>query len=186
MDYLVMKIRMWFRDRKVIRENKRLCRRYPFLIPWNRWSGKLITDCAKGEPGYWPGNPNKLPEYDYSYTELDNMPDGWRKTFGLQMCEEIRKALIEDGAGELHRYKVVQIKEKYGRLCWYNNGTKIGSRVPDIERKYEEMSERTCIVCGAPATKVTLGWISPFCDDCCMSGNFMPIDEYYKEDNEIG
>ena len=25
---------------------------------------------------------------------------------------------------------------------------------------------KTCIVCGKPATKMSTGWISPYCDDC--------------------
>ena len=166
-------------------KNKELCKQYPFLIPWNRWSGKLITDCAAGEKGYWPGCPDELPEYDYEYTELDNMPDGWRIAFGIQMCEELREALIEDD--DLDRYRVVEVKEKYGELRWYDNGIKAGSRVHDIVRKYENMSARTCIVCGKPATRVTLGWISPFCDDCCLNcenGRSVSIDEYYEEDDE--
>ena len=168
-------------------QNKKLCERYPFLIPWNRWSGKLITDCAAGEKGYWPGCPDKLPEYDYEYTELDNMPDGWRIAFGEKMCEEIRNALIEDG--DLDRYRVVEIKEKYGALRWYDNGVRIGSKIHDIIRKYEHMSTETCIVCGEPATRITLGWISPFCDECCLNcgeGHSVSIQEYYREDDIYG
>lgn len=47
--------------------NQELIERFPFLIPRNRWTGKVPED------------------YDYSYTELDSMPDGWRKAFGEQM-----------------------------------------------------------------------------------------------------
>ena len=53
--------------------NKQLVKKYPFLLPRNRWTGKVPK------------------EYDYSYTELDDMPDGWRKAFGEQMCEEIKQ-----------------------------------------------------------------------------------------------
>ena len=51
-----------------IESNHKLIERFPFLIPRNRWTGKVPED------------------YDYSYTELDSMPDGWRKAFGEQMC----------------------------------------------------------------------------------------------------
>lgn len=162
--------------------NKSLCDRFPFLIPWNRWSGKKITE--SGDGGYWPGEPNKIPEYDYEYTELDNMPDGWRIAFGEKMCEEIREALIEDG--DLNSYRVVEIKEKYGDLRWYDNGCRVGSRVHDIVRKYEQLSAKTCAVCGKPATQVTLGWILPLCDDCCLNcgvGRSVSIEEYYREDD---
>lgn len=164
-------------------ENKRLCDRYPFLIPWNRMSGKRITEAGDG--GYWPGTPDKVPEYDYEYTEADEMPDGWWIAFGEQMCEEIRDALIEDN--DLDRWRIVQMKEKFGHLRIYDNGVKVLSRVHDIERKYEALSMRTCIVCGKPATRVTTGWISPFCDDCCINcagERSIGIDEWLGEENE--
>lgn len=162
-------------------ENKRLCEEYPFLTPWNRWSGMRITDAGNG--GYYPGNPDEIPEYDYEFTELDDMPKGWRMAFGERICAEIKDALIEDG--ELDSYRVNQIKEKYGELRWYDGGTRQNSRVPQIIDKYTEISRTTCVVCGKPATRITLGWISPFCDDCCINcgnGRSVAIEEYYKED----
>lgn len=161
-------------------KNKELCERYPFLIPWNLFSGMLITEAQHG--GYYPGNPTEVPDYDYEYTLLDDLPEGWVKAFGEQMCEEIRDALIEDG--DLERYRIVQAKEKFGRCVIYDNGVKVGSRVHDILRKYEALSARTCIVCGKPATQITTGWISPFCDDCCINcgvGKSVPIDEYFRD-----
>jgi hypothetical protein len=82
--------------------NQKLIERFPFLIPRNRWTGKVPED------------------YDYSYTELDSMPDGWRKAFGEQMCEDIRDELVH--AEYLNQYRISQIKEKYGTLCWYDFG----------------------------------------------------------------
>jgi len=155
----------WIKKRKTICENKKLCERFPFLIPWNRFTGE------------------RPPDYDWTYTELDCMPDGWRKAFGTQMCEEIRAALIDDG--DLDRWRIVQMKEKYGTLRLYDSGTKIGSRVHKIEQKYELLSERTCIVCGAPATRMTLGWISPYCDKCCPEHGSVPIEEYFGEEDTI-
>lgn len=161
-------------------ENKALCERYPFLIPWNCFSGMLITEAQNG--GYYLHVPDKIPEYDYEFTLLDSMPEGWQKAFGIQMCEEIRDALIEDG--DLDTYRVVQIKEKYGGLRWYDTGVKVGSRVHDIIRKYENLSTVTCIVCGKPATRVTIHWISPFCDDCCINcgnGRSVSVEEFYRD-----
>ena len=82
--------------------NQKMIERFPFLIPRNRWTGKVPED------------------YDYSYTELDSMPDGWRKAFGEQMCEDIREELVR--AEYLDQYRITQIKEKYGTLCWYDFG----------------------------------------------------------------
>jgi hypothetical protein len=47
-----------------------------------------------------------------SYTELDAMPDGWRKAFGIQMCKDLKKVLKQ--YNYLYKYRIMQIKEKYG------------------------------------------------------------------------
>ena len=151
-------------------KNMRLCERYPFLIPWNRFSGELITEATDRAP------------YDYEYTEFDNLPSGWRIAFGEKMCEEIRQALIDDG--DLSRWRIVELKEKYGAMRLYDNGHKIGSKVQDIISKYENMSARICICCGKPATKITRGWITPVCDGCCPDKNAIDIDEYYETEEE--
>lgn len=161
-------------------DNKRLCDRYPFIVPWNLFSGMLITEAQHG--GYYPGNPTAVPDYDYEYTLLDNMPDGWNQAFGEKMCEEIREALIKDD--DLDRWRIVQLKDKYGAMKLYDNGIKQNSRVHDIVRKYENISAWTCIVCGKPATRITTGWIAPFCDDCCINcagDRSVAIEDYYKE-----
>ncbi len=132
----------WMRDK--IEDNKELCRKYPFLIPRNRFTDAIPED------------------FDYSWTELDAMPDGWRTAFGEQMCEEIAQALIKDGY--LEKYRILQIKEKYGELRWYDKGAT--QEVYDIIEKYSLRSTEICIECGKPATVITKGWIFPYCDDC--------------------
>lgn len=152
-------------------ENRALCERFPFLIPSNRWSGKRITEAADG--GFWPGAPEKIPEYDYEYTELDAMPDGWRKAFGEQMCQEIMDELVAHDM--VDRYRIMQVKEKYGSCRWYDNGfTQHGY---EIIRKYEWLSAKTCIVCGKPATRRTRGWICPYCDECCPDEDYDLIEQ---------
>ena len=96
-----------------------------------------------------------------SYTELDAMEPGWRKAFGIQMCKDIRKQLWKEG--NLFKYRITQIKEKWGEICWYDACA--SKEVHDIINKYERLSRNTCIVCGEPATKISDGWISPFCDE---------------------
>ena len=103
--------------------NQKLIERFPFLIPRNRWTGKIPED------------------YDYSYTELDSMPDGWRKAFGEQMCEDIREELVR--AEYLDQYRITQIKEKYGTLCWYDFGC-TERMLRDIIPKYERLWEADC------------------------------------------
>lgn len=144
--------------------NKQLIENYPFLMPYNVWTGKPIED------------------YDYEYTWLDDMPDGWRNAFGLQMCEELKQALLEEGGEKLlNEYKIDQIKEKFGYLRWYDSWTT--KKVQDIISKYEDLSARTCIQCGKPATRITTGWIAPYCDDCIGDAlkYSVPISEFYNE-----
>lgn len=93
------------------------------------------------------------------------MPTGWRKAFGLQMCEEIKQALLnKDGLKTLFNYRIAQIKEKYGGLRWYDANTT--SEIQDIISKYEDISYHTCINCGKEAKYMSKGWISPYCEEC--------------------
>ena len=167
---------------EVKRRNKELCEKYPFLIPHNRWSRKRITEAQDG--GYWPGSPEEVPEYDWEYTELDDMPDGWRIAFGEQLCEDLKRELLAAGGQKaLEDYMVVQIKEKYGYLRWYDNGcTERWYR--EILPKYEALSERTCLHCGKPAKFISAGWISPWCEDCAkeINDDMVPVEEWFSEE----
>lgn len=146
-------------DEELIQKNKELVEKYPFLLPRNRWTGKADDD------------------YDYSYTELDEMPEGWRKAFGEQMCAEITEALRK--ANYLNEYRILQIKEKWGFLHWYDAGAP--DEVYQIINRYENLSARTCIRCGKPATKLSMGWICPWCDDCAAEMDGHDSFESIKE-----
>lgn len=120
------------------------------------------------------------------FTELIAMPDGWRKAFGIQMCKEIRSALIfhfinKDsvkfvnapfkyiksyckGIHLLFSYRILQIKDKWAELRWYDGNST--EAVHDIIYKYEGISRTICIGCGKPAKWYSKGWINPYCDDC--------------------
>lgn len=138
--------------KNVIEENKKLCERYPFLI--------TMWDYDED----WNATPSK--NYDYEWTFLDDIPKGWKKAFGVQMCEELRDILIE--ADYLDKYQVVQAKEKYGVLRIYDNGVpeSIYDKYHAWLVKYEALSRDTCICCGKPGKMRTDGWISPWCDEC--------------------
>ena len=116
-----------------------------------------------------------------TYTELDSMDKGWRKCFGIQMCKEIKDALIEAGGRKLLMdYRIMQIKEKFGELCWYDNGAPVD--VNKIIKKYEFISFRTCIDCGAPAAGYTEGWIEPYCDKCAEKRG-VELNKFGTKDN---
>ena len=123
--------------------NKKLLKQYPWLQPRNRFTDELI--------------PN-----DDNHTELDEMPEGWRIAFAEEMCKEIHEVLLKTNS--VDSYRVLQVKEKYGKLCWYH--TFAPDELEPIINKYEEISKKTCIVCGQPATKIHKNWIGPLCDEC--------------------
>ena len=123
--------------------NKKLLKQYPWLQPRNRFTDELI--------------PN-----DDNHTELDEMPEGWRIAFADEMCKEIHEVLLKTNS--VNSYRVLQVKEKYGKLCWYH--TFAPDELEPIINKYEEISKKTCIVCGRPATKIHKNWIGPLCDEC--------------------
>lgn len=100
-----------------------------------------------------------------THTELDFMPTGWRKAFGIQMCKEIKDALLKDGGRKLLRsYRIVDIKEKYGSLRWYDNYS--SPRVWKVILKYEYISSYTCVICGDLAVGYTPVeyWKCPYCE----------------------
>ena len=138
-----------------------LCGKYPFLIPRYEWSGEILKD------------------YDYTSTYLDDMPDGWRKAFGEMMCEEIKQELVR--CNYLNEYRILQIKEKWGFLHWYDNGTPIDCKVQEIIDKYSVLSENICIICGKPDVPIIgSGWICPYCKKCYTT----PSDWYKKEHSD--
>lgn len=145
-------------------KNKGLVEKYPFLLPAHDDNGNPVKD------------------YDYTYTWLDFMPEGWRKAFGEQMCEEILQALQEDNC--LDEYEVVEVKEKFGFLHWYDFGGT--DKVYKVIDRYEVISARTCVMCGAPATKLSRGWICPYCDSCAAGINdtFQDIQQTRSESEE--
>lgn len=111
-----------------------------------------------------------------TYTELDAMSDGWRKAFGIQMCKDIKKALLKNGRKALYNYRITQIKEKFGELRWYDGCTT--TEVQKIIAKYAYISSRTCINCGELATVYTPYeyWKSPYCDKCAPKESKFLID----------
>lgn len=107
---------------KIVMYNKALIGEYPFLLPRNRFTDEV------------PKN------YDYSYTELDDLPKGWRINFGEDICKEIKDELVKYEA--LDSYRITQIKEKFGSLRWYDAGTPIGKlskTFREVTTKFSEL-----------------------------------------------
>lgn len=146
------------------RRNYDLCMKYPILIPTNRRTSKTCDD------------------YYYESTELDSMPSGWRIAFGEQWAKEVQETINKLPKQERERIRIMDLKEKYGGLrAYFSYYTE---ELDNVLSKYEKLSERTCIICGASATKISTGWISPYCSSCAgriKFRNFVDIDKWLSE-----
>ena len=144
-----------------------LVNKYPFLIP-KYWNKDIMSYEVRKD-------------YDYTWTELDAMPDGWRKAFGEMMCEEIKEELIKHNC--LDEYLILDIKEKFGQLRWYDNGTPIRCNVSQIIDKYSVLSENICVVCGKPDVPITgISWVIPLCKKCFCTPNDYFSQRHTKKD----
>ncbi len=149
-----------------------LINKYPFLIPkyWNK--DTMSYEIRK--------------DYDYTWTELDAMPDGWRKAFGEMMCEEIKEELVK--YDYLDEYLILEIKEKFGGLRWYDGGVPTGCDIPQIIDKYSTLSENICIICGKPDVPMigTLpSYVSPFCKKCYSMPSFEYKETHSEEEIDV-
>lgn len=149
-----------------IEYNKKLIERYPFLLPRNRFTDKVPED------------------YDYSWTELDALSIGWRKSFGEMMCEDIKQALLEDDL--LNNFRIDDIKEKFGYMHFYHHGG--NKKVNDIIEAYAHASDNICMCCGKPDTGKTKGyWIYPICKKCWDDNEYnkgMDYEEHVHTEEE--
>lgn len=145
--------------------NKALIEKYPFLQPRSVWNDGIPDG------------------YDYSYTLLDGIPEGWRIAFGEMLVDEIAEELKKHDY--LYDYRIVEIKEKWGQLRIYDNGVPKGCKVWDIIGKYGVLSENICMKCGKPDVRsITSGWIYPICLDCYLKERKTHTSESYLKDTD--
>lgn len=128
------------------KKNYELCIKYPILVPKNVWTGKEVKD------------------YDYEYTMLDHIEDGWRIAFGEEWAKEVQDAINKIPEDDIDKIYITQLKEKFGQFRQYFSY--YTDELAAVVHKYEELSKKTCIKCGKPATKIDTRWIAPYCDDC--------------------
>ena len=140
--------------------------RFPFL-KYGSDKGKIFHKSC----WYW--------QLDNYYGFASDALKGWRKSFGIQLCKELKDALKRHG--QLHTYRITTVKEKFGALNIYDEGAP--SEVHDILLKYEYISSRTCIKCGRRAKYMTKGYILPFCEDCVHDADIVTgQEEFYTKD----
>lgn len=144
-----------------IEYNKSLIKKYPWLYPRSEWSGERVEN------------------YDYTWTELDVMPNGWREAFGELLCEEIQEELEKHNF--VDEYSIAQIKEKFGGLRWYDNGVPSECKIHEIIENYSTLSEYICECCGELDVPSTDGWITPICKKCIKNMSIKDPDGYWEQ-----
>ena len=163
--------------------------RYPFMKIDDSWR--------------YGNDKHKRPDDDY-VTDIRShimaLDDGWLRSFGIYICEDIRDVLVEYGLiGDDGKfiagvdYIIEQIKEKFGTLRWYASliaydddiigdatADEVNDRLDLIVAAYELISSVTCISCGThDGVRFNRGWISPTCYKCYA------INELTMYDNQI-
>lgn len=120
--------------------------------------------------GYWDESSGYL-------THWGDIPLGWRRAFGQEWLDDIDKIYCKLSLEEQKDFFPVQLKEKFGSFRQY--WSTYYEELDDVLEKYEALSTTYCIVCGAPATAWTTGWIMPVCKQCADDNNWN-IEEITK------
>ena len=140
---LVDKVRLFFSEHKIIKDNKKLVKKIPFL---------------------------KLND-DYKRTWLDEVPYGWQQ-FALSYFEKIEKILNDHNAKDYLRITEVKEKWGKLRIYYsFVNNPKYEQNkwIEDVDRLFaslENESWKICIDCGRQATYQTNDYVTPVCYKC--------------------
>ena len=98
-------------------------KKYPFYKMYNILTGKFMG---------------------YKRTWYDNIPKGWRKSFGKELSKELQR--VAKTTGELETLRITDIKEK-----WWCLEISVLSATDDIYNvldRYSMISTKRCIHCG--------------------------------------
>lgn len=105
------------------------------------------------------------------YEILSLLPDGWLKSFGDLMCEDLDEVIRRD---HLTEFRIDEAKEKWGSMRIYSSGG--NDDTEHIIDTYSHLSENICMSCGKPDVYMTTrGWVYPCCEDCWDSP--LPYEE---------
>lgn len=133
-----------------VEQNIELVNKYPFLWP------RYLNSDNFGE---------KWEPYNYDYTELDNLPDGWVNSWVPKFLEEVKEILIKKNL--LNDYFVV----RFVHTLWNKFNFKGNIDIPEITelvKKYQTELAKYCMFCGKePVYKSTWGFYA--CKECAKN-----------------
>lgn len=145
-------------------KNRFVLHKYPFWKIYNMYTGDFIG---------------------YESSWYDEIPYGWRKSFGKQLSEELRalgEKLLRQNPQLTWKdiLKIDCVKEKWGGLTIYFTGD--DSFYPIIE-KYRDLSFTRCIYCGKSVKYKSSGWIYFVCGECAkkMEKTGLKVTELKEE-----
>jgi len=110
-------------------------------------------------------------DFDFSYTIMDLMPDGWRKAFGDAFIKDMELALTTLPLQAYKEFHIVDIQALIRGRLEIRPSTLNFQAVNKVIEKYEAEAAKWCVFCGKPATKETAGGTLFLCDDCFNSKN---------------
>jgi hypothetical protein len=114
--------------------------------------------------------PRIFPLMENGYYRVSTfIPEGWM-TLVDNLCESIQHYIDNNNINNPHldiiyQLEVIQIKEKYGRLCFYTDGS--NDNIDGMIELAELLSTKTCMECGQPGEMVEENkWLSIICNKC--------------------
>lgn len=99
--------------------------------------------------------------------------EGWKNLIELALYEMVRNSDEKD----IPYFQVTQVKEKFGGLRIYYN-TRVDTPketrgiIHGVISTLEDISYKTCEMCGRPGTIRKTKWIRVLCEWCVMKGKF--------------
>ncbi len=116
------------------------------------------------------------PEPDY-YIGLD-CGEGWFEIID-ELCSEIMQSCGDNIP------IATQVKEKFGRLCFYYTVNSKDKAITEVISKAEQKSETICEVCGAKGTlRDKKTWVKTLCDKDAQKLGYTDVVEEVENEGQ--
>lgn len=134
---LIPRLRALFKkNREIVKANIKLITKFPFLLPYDLIKSRTLR------------------KYDFSYTLLDKLPDGWRNSFGTELCTKLVETLLSIRSDSIYDYKIISFRLHDGSLQIIDSLPQYMSKsqLVSLKNYYEDKSKLICKYCGKYTT----------------------------------